>query len=499
MEGSSRRGHLGSSFNETSKMHHPDGGPVRKRHWIGLGCTSVSLLVVGEAAAGSFSPANLKYVNEVGLLATSTDPPTGTDSTCWTPKDVAGTKGYVLQNGSPACTSKIVPPITATATLGKDSKGQATYNDSPANVADIFVLGPKGPVQVAALLSAPASTMGDISTLGALVAYGGTVTRLAAPAAVSQPDATPPPNSPTPKDTATTATGQCDVAFPLVDGAKLVTDSDKTSHVVEPNGSEAHIDIDVIAQSTVYAPPRNTIRPNQGIIVRVCHARSDTVEVSVGGTRGTSTPATNNATTVTPAAATPPAGSDGGTPQVTTAEDVVSVWHFAPRQPGSADVTVTTHPSRGEGDDLQDRARGRHAVLGRGSHWCRNALRKLERVRDHDVRREQPAGDSVATYGRGLRVRSWLCALPIRPNRLHRTRWAKRVRRLRWLRGALLRLRPGWGVNHRGSGPLIHSHGIRVRVRAELLRCDRFRRSKDAGPGARLSTGLSGCTDHHHR
>jgi hypothetical protein len=174
------------------------------------------------------------------------------------------------------------------------------------------------------------------------------VTRLAAPAAVSQPDATPPPNSPTPKDTATTATGQCDVAFPLVDGAKLVTDSDKTSHVVEPNGSEAHIDIDVIAQSTVYAPPRNTIRPNQGIIVRVCHARSDTVEVSVGGTRGTSTPATNNATTVTPAAATPPTGSDGGTPQVTTAEDVVSVWHFAPRQPGSADVTVTTTPAGGK-------------------------------------------------------------------------------------------------------------------------------------------------------
>jgi hypothetical protein len=111
------------------------------------------------------------------------------------------------------------------------------------------------------------------------------------------------------------------------------------------NRVEAFVQIYLPTRSTWHVPPRNVMRPNQGLTVEICHRRSENVSVEWGGERGLTQPsmvAAGQAPTLYSA-------DVSGAPPVTEPV-VMSTFSFSPRRAGSADIKVTTTASSGDGD-----------------------------------------------------------------------------------------------------------------------------------------------------
>jgi hypothetical protein len=96
---------------------------------------------------------------------------------------------------------------------------------------------------------------------------------------------------------------------------------------------EAHIAVDLTQGGSVTRTPlRNVILPNQGLIAHLCRTPDQTIDSVVwGGTRGLSTTSANNQGTQ----------KDREAAQLVPTNVVVQEFRFAPRQPGSADLTIT--------------------------------------------------------------------------------------------------------------------------------------------------------------
>lgn len=106
----------------------------------------------------------------------------------------------------------------------------------------------------------------------------------------------------------------------------------------EPQHGEAVVEVDLPHGSVVRAPSRNVLRPNQGLIVRVCHLPDETVSVEWNGSRG-----------LTRSSVEADIMHDGGsTAKVQKPPAVslpVSTLRFPPRQPGSADLKISSAAS----------------------------------------------------------------------------------------------------------------------------------------------------------
>lgn len=104
----------------------------------------------------------------------------------------------------------------------------------------------------------------------------------------------------------------------------------KSKHWCRADGFEGHemicVDMTCGGRKVVKAPARSVVAPNTGLVVHVLHDSTSSVKVTWGGKRG-----------LTPPEVSKPAV--GHTDEkVPTGQSTMT---FAPRQPGSADVTVT--------------------------------------------------------------------------------------------------------------------------------------------------------------
>jgi hypothetical protein len=265
--------------------------------------------MVAQAQSPSFSPTNLRCDPSVGIVANATTAPNPTDK-CW--QAVSGQTGvYQLTSASQTCRTEALPAsssLAAPKTLSMDPNG--TFMLDGASLKPKCVLDAQGTADLQALATKVKGPPADLSvylTNGLIAASG------PQPANVSGIPQTPPTD--TSADTA-----PC--AWP---------DPEANAKDKKRIGSSAYIGIDLTepAPTVAISPARNVILPNQGIIVGVCQRVSNLkkLQIAVGGTRGFTSLGTNGQTQ---------ALVRGAAPKTTITE-----VPFSPRQPGTADVTLT--------------------------------------------------------------------------------------------------------------------------------------------------------------
>jgi hypothetical protein len=242
----------------------------------------------------AFAPKNLRYL--AGFVADSPAPP-APDDPCWTKvKDQPQT--YRLSNSSGFCLANA--PLLSSApksSLGIDEDDVITVNGSTAP-GDLYFLTATGEKTAAQLTATPAIARASEFN-GMLIARGGTVSQV------------------TKLESSRRAANAC----PWPTSKNL--------------GGDALVEIDLTTMSVVSAPPYNVIRPNQGVTVNVCHDASEApITIALGGTRGLVAPGANNPTV---------AEDSHSSNQLVLAPNPKKVieTRFTPRQPGTADVTVT--------------------------------------------------------------------------------------------------------------------------------------------------------------
>jgi len=209
------------------------------------------------------------------------------DKTCWTADSAAGPTAYDLASASAKCTTGLT---LTKADVNVDQFGSVQIGNAPARGTP-HTLDANGAIDTpapSALNDADAAKGMLVSDVSGVYAVGKVTHR--------------------------------------------ETVVDKCHNWPAHDQDNAYVEVDLAHETVAFVPPRNVVLPNQALTVEVCHIPGQTLTVQWGGVRGlTSSTLANNEAALAPM-------FPGGPEKI---EPEISVFTFAPRQSGHADLTIT--------------------------------------------------------------------------------------------------------------------------------------------------------------